>query len=173
MDQVWVRQEMSARLIPVVFSGRGCLRMRNTMVKSNRKCPHFPACNWLTRVIFSRRGLLRVRNTMVKPKMSYLPVLLAKQEVPSFSRLWLIDSHRSHRKGLSQDDQQSWKFKMWKRRKSINYRQENTGLPVWGAKQEAATFLASPWCSMVFHFLFDEQNRKWKYFELHQRYQHP
>ena len=53
----------------------------------NRKCPHFPACNCLIHTAFSGRGLLGMRNTMVKPKMSLLPVLLPKQEVPAFSCL--------------------------------------------------------------------------------------
>ena len=53
----------------------------------NRKCQRFPACNWLICAVFSGRRFLWMRNTMVKPKMSLLPVLLTKQEVPAFSCL--------------------------------------------------------------------------------------
>ena len=50
----------------------------------NRKCHHFPACNWLIPTALKGRGFLGMTNKVRK-------------------------------------------FKMWKRRKSINYRQENAG----------------------------------------------
>ena len=41
MDQVWVRPYRKCQLwlIPAVFSGRGCLGMRNTMVKPKMSLP--------------------------------------------------------------------------------------------------------------------------------------
>ena len=69
-----------------------------------------------------------MQNSMVMPKMSLLPVLLTKQEVPAFSRLQLINLHRFQRKGASRDVEDT----MVKPKMSL--------LPVLLAKLEVPTF---------------------------------
>ena len=51
----------------------------------------FPAIYWLLRAVFTGWGFLGMLNTMLKFKMTSLPVLLVKQEVPVFSCLESFD----------------------------------------------------------------------------------
>ena len=85
------------------------------------------------------------------------------------------------------------KFKMWKRRKSINYRQENAGTSCLGSKTgssdifgftmvfriprsplpEKAVWIKQLQAGKWGHFLFGEQNRKWQHLWLHHSVPYP
>ena len=76
--------------------------------------------------------------------MSSLPAPLAKQEVPIFSCLLLIDSYRFHRKGVTRDAEHMVIIKI-----EIVTNQSITGSKmlvflVWRAKQELTTFQTFP-----------------------------
>ena len=90
---------------------------------------------------------------------------------------------------FSQEDEMTnkvRKFKMWKRRKSINYRPENAGTSWFGSKTgsdaifnftitfriqrnllpEKTARIKQLQAGISMHFLSDEQNRKWSHLEL-------
>ena len=85
-----------------VFSGRGLLRMRNTMVKpktlsllvllSKQEVRASHACGWWIRAFFSGRGFFGMQKTVVKPEMPSLPVLLAKWKCQHFPAVidWFV-----------------------------------------------------------------------------------
>ena len=97
------------------------------------------------------------------------------------------------RKGFLGTTNTMLKFKMWKRHKSINYRQENAGISCWASKTGSDDILGFTIVFVIpthphpektatinqlrtgkcWHFLFGEQNRKWWHFRLHHSAPHP
>ena len=153
----------------------------------NRKCQHFPTCNWLIRTVLTGGALLGLRTklrsskcengaiqSVTGRKMLTLPVWWAKQEVTIFTSSPKCPTSREA------------PF-LWKRGKSINCRRETAGTSCLARKtgftivfpiprhpiHEKTVEINQLLAGKFWHFLFDKQNRKWSHFELHHCVQHP
>ena len=123
--------------------GRG--RTSKCQNKPNRKCQHFPVCNWLICTAFQGIGVSQgvehygeAQNVMTS--CFYHQTGSTSTFLPSMD----CSMQLSQEGGFSRWQTKWWKFKCENATNKLITSRKTLALPVWWVKQEVTTFWASP-----------------------------